>query len=294
MNNYSIWMLEYARAEEQPVSSFFDGKHNQGTMRAPFTFIVIKGASQVSMVDVGNDYVGHSKYLADISGCSKWQPIEKILRKIDVIPEDVKTVFITHAHFDHVGENLTKFKNAHFYIQKQEYEKWLWALNLSDAFSWVKNPVDPRDIQDLGQLILEGKATLVDGAMKNVLPGIDLVPALDTHSFGCQYVIINDEKGIPAYACVGDNIYSYKNIVDETGNIKYTPIGFVMCNKVNTLLSLDMLMKLMGNDVRKLLISHEGETWHLFPSWKGEDDLHVAEINLASGEQSYLPSKKTM
>ena len=35
---------------------------------------------------------------------------------------DVTTVFITHAHFDHMG-GLDLFPNAMFYIQKREIDK---------------------------------------------------------------------------------------------------------------------------------------------------------------------------
>ncbi len=291
MNNYSIWTMEYAKAEKQPVSSFFDGKHNQGSMEAPFCFYVIKGAGQISMVDIGYDYSGYCKYLADISGCSMWQPVDKVLAKVEVHPDDVKTIFITHAHFDHVGGNLTKFKNAHFYMQRQEYEKWLWALSLPDRFSWIKGAVNPQDIQEISQLLKTDKMTLVDGALNNVLPGIDLIPALNTHSFGCQYIVVRDEKGIPSFAFVGDNIYSYRNVIDENGNNKYIPIGYVLGDKVNTLLSIDELFTLLGKDLKKLVITHEAETWNLFPSWKSIDGLHVAEINIAPGEKSFMPGK---
>jgi glyoxylase-like metal-dependent hydrolase (beta-lactamase superfamily II) len=280
--------MEYARAEKQPAGSFFDGRYNQGSLEAPFCFYVIKGADQVSMVDIGYDYTGRCKYLADISGCSNWQPVDKVLAKVDVKPDQVRNIFITHAHFDHIGENLTKFKNAHFYMQRLEYEKWVWALALPDKFAWVKNPVDPQDIEDIGNLIKTDKMTLVNGSLKNVLPGIDLVPALNTHSFGCQYIVINDENGVPSFAFVGDNVYAYRNLMDENGKNKYTPIGFVMGDKVNTLLSIDDLFTLMGRDPRKFLITHEAETWNQFPSQKGPDGLHFAEINLAAGEKSFM------
>lgn len=288
MNNYSIWMLEYAKAEKQPAGSFFDGKYNSGSLEAPFSFYVVKGANQTALIDIGYDYTGRCQYLADISGCSHWQPVEKVLAKVGVTLDEVNNVFITHAHFDHVGENLTKFKNAQFYMQRQEYEKWVWALSLPEEFAWVKNPVDSKDIEDIGKLIEKNKMTLVNGNQKNVLPGIDLIAALNTHSFGCQYILIHDENGAPAFAFVGDNLYSYRNIVDENNITKYTPIGFVMGDKVNTLLSIDELFNLVGKNPNKLLLTHEADLWKKFPSQKGPDGLHIAEINLAEGEKSFL------
>ena len=44
-------------------------------------------------------------------------------------PADVAHVFITHAHFDHMGDT-DEFPNATFYIQERELSKWVWAMAL--------------------------------------------------------------------------------------------------------------------------------------------------------------------
>ena len=288
MVEYSIWVMEYARVKEQPLSVVFNGMHNQGTWEVPFCFGVIKGNDTISLVDIGYDYSGYGRHIADISGCSMWQPIEKILQKINVDVNDVDNVFITHAHFDHIGGNIPKFKNAHFYIQKQEYEKWVWALTLPDYFSWILKAVDPNNIQELGNLLEAKRVTLVDGFIKNVIPLVDLIPALNTHSFGCQYIVINDYNDKAQWAFAGDNIYSYKNLVDDQGKTKYIPIGFCQCDTVNTILSIDKLFGMVGRDPKRLISSHEKDLWGKFPSWVGQDGLYTAEIYLAKNEKSLI------
>lgn len=47
-------------------------------------------------------------------------PIEA-LKKLDICPEDITDVIITHAHHDHI-ECVSSFKNAMIYIQRDEYE----------------------------------------------------------------------------------------------------------------------------------------------------------------------------
>ncbi len=290
MVNYSIWLMEYARAKEQPSGSFFDGQYNQGIIEAPFCFGVLKNKDITILVDIGYDYTGHCKYLADISGCSLWQPIAKVLNKINITPEEIDAVLITHAHFDHIGGNLEKFPNAHFYIQREEYEKWQWALSLPEAFAWVKRPVDPLDILKIGELHNKKRLTLVEGTTKNILPEIDLIAALDTHSFGCQYVVIKDDNDKASWVFVGDNIYSYKNVINSSNNEIYTPIGFCQCSKVKTLISIAEIFNLVEKEPARLLISHEKETWVNYPSWIGEDGLHVAEINHHIDTKSYFPT----
>ena len=45
----------------------------------------------------------------------------KALEKLNIKPEDITDVIITHSHHDHV-ECVSRFKNAVIYIQRDEYE----------------------------------------------------------------------------------------------------------------------------------------------------------------------------
>ena len=102
-------------------------------------------------------------------------------------PEDVSSIFITHAHFDHMGA-LDQYPNATFYIQERELTKWVWAMSLERRFRWLMLGIDPADIMKAVDLARQGRLVCVDGDRENVLPGIDLHAAFDTHTWGCQYV----------------------------------------------------------------------------------------------------------
>ena len=43
--------------------------------------------------------------------------------------------------------------------------------------------------------------------------------------------------------------------------------------------------------MENIIVGHETDNWDLYPSWKTEDGLHVAEITLASGEKSKVPTE---
>jgi glyoxylase-like metal-dependent hydrolase (beta-lactamase superfamily II) len=290
MADYSIWLLEYARVVEQPLGSVIAGKFNQGCVAIPFCYAVIKGEGHVAMVDVGYDDAGYGKQLADLSGCSLWQPPAEVLKAVDLRPGDVDTVFITHAHFDHVG-NVRGFPNARFFVQERELSRWMWALSLPERFTWIRNPVNPQNVYDLCQLTAQHRLTLVEGMMEDVLPGIGLLPAHDTHSFGCQYVMVNNQSGAGKgpWVFVGDNLMSYENVCGIEGDGIYRPTGLCHCDSVKLVLSIDELIERAGGNERRLILSHAEESWHVFPSWEGPHGLHIAEVCLAPGQSSFAP-----
>ena len=105
--------MEYAHVLQQPTSIFIYGAHNQGTRKMPYGYIVIKGAGVTAMIDVGYNHQAYGKELAQMWGVEGWQPPTAVLAEIGVSVEEVSRVFITHAHFDHMG-NLEPFPNATF------------------------------------------------------------------------------------------------------------------------------------------------------------------------------------
>ena len=145
MGKYSIWVLDYAAVNKFPQSVMLYGPQYVGIRNLPYAYVLIKGQGQVILVDTGYDHKEYGKYLADLYGVSNWHPASEVLAECGVTPADVTTVFITHAHFDHMG-GLDLFPNAKFYIQKREIDKWVWALTLGPEFRFLVGAADPADI----------------------------------------------------------------------------------------------------------------------------------------------------
>ena len=56
---------------------------------------------------------------------------------------------------------------------------------------------------------------VVDGDRDDVLPGIDLRLAADTHTFGSMYVTVRNDgarESQDAWVFAGDNVYTYDNL----------------------------------------------------------------------------------
>ena len=113
MKKLEIIPIEYGKSV-LPESMIFQG--GAGNIVRPIVFMIylVKTQNRLILADAGcvtmpgfdmSDYVG---------------PIEA-LKKLDICPEDITDVIITHAHHDHI-ECVSSFKNALIYIQSDEYE----------------------------------------------------------------------------------------------------------------------------------------------------------------------------
>jgi glyoxylase-like metal-dependent hydrolase (beta-lactamase superfamily II) len=130
-------------------------------------------------------------------------------------PEDITHLIITHGHFDQIGAT-DEFPNAQLFIQERELQRSIWAMALSRRMRWISEATDPGDILQVVDAARQGRLTMVKGAAENILPGIDLHPAYDSHTAGSQYIAINN--GGRKLIIAGDLVYQYENLVGWTPN----------------------------------------------------------------------------
>jgi N-acyl homoserine lactone hydrolase len=290
MANYSVWLLEYAHIPTQAMSVFLAGHHNEGFRLMPFSYLVLKGEGHVAMVDVGMDpgQDDYARELAQKDNVQDWQPPEKVLAKIGLMPADVDTVFLTHAHYDHMG-NLGAFPKAQFYIQKREYQDWMGALSLPERYKNVLMAINPQDLANAKKLVESGRMTLIDGAQENVLPGIHLRPAYDGHTYASQMVIIENQDPSGTWVYCGDLAYTRTNLTGIDGSGIYIPVGIAVGTHYNIMKSYDEMLEIVGKKLDYIIIGHESDSWELYPSWQTKDGLHVTEVNLGPGEVTRNP-----
>lgn len=285
MAEWSITMLEYARCDVQPRAKclYATGWGEFGYL--PFSYTLLEGEGHLALIDVGFDtrspFVDaclHEHAITDSS-----DP-RTVLGKIGVSPEDIDTILITHAHFDHMGA-LSWFPNAQVYVQRREIERWEYALTLPPEFASLVEALDPADILYARQLEQDGRLVLVDGVTLDVLPGVDLRPAFDTHTDGSQYVVIRNSSD--TWVAMGDNLYSYDSVETTPTRPHYIGIGYSVGSLWRSLETIDEMMGI-ASSVMTLAIGHEGRTYDRFPSRRTGDRLAVAEMRIAPGGRSRL------
>jgi N-acyl homoserine lactone hydrolase len=281
--------MEFAHVPEYHLSGLIYGAHNRGYRRLPYCYVVLKGQGQVAMVDVGYNHKEYGEVLANLYGARDWHPPREVLSECGIAPEDVSTIFITHAHFDHMG-NLEDFPNATFYIQERELSKWVWATSLERRFRWLTLGIDPSDILRAVDLARAGRLVCVNGDREDTLPGIDLRAAFDTHTWASMYVTVRNDADANSgnvWVFAGDLIYTCENLRGEdTGDPHYVPVGLATGSQVNLIMTAEEMMKAAQGDPNRVIAVHEDRLGSMFPSRAISTGLKITELALADGEPS--------
>jgi glyoxylase-like metal-dependent hydrolase (beta-lactamase superfamily II) len=211
-----------------------------------------------------------------------------VLARIGMSPADVEHIFIGHAHFDHMGD-LMAWPNARVYVQEREITSYMNALQVPRQLSWITGAIDPADIMAATQLAVQGRLTLVQGEMIEVLPGISIHPAHDTHTFGTQYISIRTSSG--TWCCAGDAMYWYANVegAPQYGAPAgaFVPLGYGQGNQVTQLEIMTEMLARVGGDASRIIPGHDPAIFQRFPS-RPFGANSVAELHLAPGESSRL------
>ncbi|MDP2741305.1 MAG: MBL fold metallo-hydrolase [bacterium] len=195
-------------------------------------FYVLKYKEKIILIDTG---IG-DKSRADYFKINYKDPVV-ILKEINIKPEMVSDVIITHSHFDHIG-NLDKFTNAKIYIQKDELKE-------------LKGDSNNKKIADF----LNDNRNIIEFDKNYLLYNFLEIEKIGGHTIGSSvvsfkynnknYVLTGDECYL-IDNCLGKPIGTYyniaqnKNFIEKIINIKnkiiltfHDPLIFSRYQKIN-------------------------------------------------------------
>jgi N-acyl homoserine lactone hydrolase len=285
VTSYSIWALEFAYLPTYPDQLLVYGKAD-GARALSFYYFVVKDAERTILVDAGFSDNQFCSASMSAYGMERFQPPSEILPRIGVTPEQVDAILISHHHWDHIS-GLSYFPRAEVYIQRREVHNWHDKFGAPPRLGWLGMGLDPHTEKDLQALEEAGRLRLVDGPA-DPFPGIGLRAAFDTHTAGSQYVIVetDDDKG--DWVFTGDTAYLYDNIGGVDGTDPHVPIGWAQGSQECCVRSTDEMLTAAGDDITRVLPSHEERLWTRYPSTTFPDGNRVAEIALAPGVASRI------
>jgi len=283
--DFSIWSFCFAKG--QVPREFIEGVpvgSGQGLLQIPMVYSVIAAASgkDVCIVDTG---FASGKSMTGRSFADFETP-DTVLAKVELQPKDVKTILLTHLHFDHVG-NIDAFPDATILLQRYEYERWKHALKTvadqpPDKRNWILSSMNLDDIVRFDRAIAAGRVKFIEGSHQ-VRPGLTLHLAADTHTFGSQWVEVATPDG--PHVVASDTIVSYANLE------RMWPPGYHQGNSWNLLETYQHIKALVGEtQLTRIVPGHDMELFRRLPTWVAGSNP-VAEIHLAAGQKSFIAAR---
>ena len=273
---WTVHVVEYARASQQPMASLVFGTFKEPPLDTPFAFVLAQGAGRTVLIDCGFMREGNGVAFAEKFGVPTWVSPVRMLHEIGVAPDDVTDIVLSHAHFDHAG-SIEQFPKAHIYLQKSEMLSWVEAFALPPRFSFLTDVVDPDDIRTAMEASFEHRLTLVDGDRDNLLPGLH-VRLAKGHTLGQQFITLDTANG--RYAVAGDCIYSARNLSGEGcgHQHRYIPLGAGIGSVWDMLMSFDKLEQSVGGDRSRIVILHDATRWSAYERVRELEGMGIYRI----------------
>ncbi|MFI0842920.1 N-acyl homoserine lactonase family protein [Mesorhizobium sp. IMUNJ 23232] len=270
--HWDVYVLEYARSKDQPWVDLISGMYQDGVMDLPFSFILARQGDRNVLVDTGFMQDDHS--FSQKFGIPYWISPLRMLGELGIEPGGITDIFVTHAHFDHMG-SIGEFPNAQIYIQKSELLSWYEAIALPKRFSHLTAIIDPDNLRSALDASIEHRVTLVDGDKDNVLPGIH-VRLGSGHTIGQQFVVIETEAGRRTIS--GDCVYSRRQFTGHNHDGVYVPLNNAVGSVWEQLKTIDKMNDELGGDLSKLVILHDIEGWKGHPVVGEVEGFRIVKI----------------
>jgi glyoxylase-like metal-dependent hydrolase (beta-lactamase superfamily II) len=268
---WELYVLEYARSRNQPVASLIQGAFDEGVMNVPFAFVLARNGKRNVLIDSGFMNKGGGAEMATKFDIPWWISPVRLLGELGVLAEQVTDIFISHAHFDHMG-GIGEFANAMIYMQKREYLSWLEAMALPPRFGFLTAAVSPDDLRSALDASVDHRLTLLEGDKDNVLPGIHARFG-EGHTLGQQFVVVESAKGRMVVS--GDCVYAARNITGNNNDGVYVPLAFGVGSIWEQLKTIDRINDEIAGDISRIIILHDADRWSKMPIIKEIDGFRI-------------------
>lgn len=228
---WSVYALKYAeRNARTRADSFVDDDHPAAAHGMDYFVWVLDNGVRRIVVDTGYDAE---------EGARRGRPVlrdpAQSLLALDLNPETVDTVIITHLHYDHAG-GLARYPKAQFHLQAVEMA---FATGPCMCDPDIQAPFTADHVCDMVRHVYSGRVIFHDGDAE-VAPGVT-VHRVGGHSRGLQVVRVMTAGGPVCLA--SDAAHYYENFEQQ----KLFPI---VVDRANMMMGFKRIVELAGDPAR--------------------------------------------
>lgn len=196
---YEVYALRFASMQRRTSENFIFRDEHDGVVDMDFFVWLIRDKETTMLVDTGFGERGAANRNRPLEHC----PIAA-LRHLDVNPDDIRNVVLTHLHWDHAG-NLDKLPNATFHIQDAEAA---YATGRCMCEPVLRRAFAVDDVCDFVRRVYEDRVCFHNGDT-TLAPGIELIH-VGGHTKGLQAVRVHTARGWVVLA--SDAAHYYANV----------------------------------------------------------------------------------
>lgn len=204
---YKVYALHYGTTDSYPMPFLMYLGNPAQNVPMDWSVWVIKGDDRVILLDTGCN-----EKMAKQWNLKGWVRSDKALKKLNIKPEEITDIIISHMHWDHVNNcNIDYFPNAKIWMQRSELE---FAAGEAGQNPQAGIGIQKEDVLRMVKYNWEGHVKLLDGTTE-IYPGVTCHLFPRTHTFGSHVVSVNTASGNVVLA--QDIVYRFENIEKMTG-----------------------------------------------------------------------------
>lgn len=194
---HEIYAIKYAHHERRASENFLGGDPHDAPMPLDYFVWAIKGPDKTWIVDTGFDAaMGRQRSRTHIRCPSEG------LKALDIDPDKVEDVIITHLHYDHCGSHQL-FERARFHVQDKEM---FYATGRCMGHPPLRHAFDVEDVVKMVRRLYDGRVAFHDGD-EEIAPGIS-VHHVGGHTMGLQMVRVWTKRGWVVLASDAAHLYA--------------------------------------------------------------------------------------
>lgn len=244
---WSVYALKYAeRNSRTRADSFIDDDHPAAPHGMDYFVWVLDNGHRRIVVDTGYDAA---------EGARRDRPILRdpaaALRVLDLDPETVAEVVITHLHYDHAG-GLDRYPKAVFHLQETEMH---FATGPCMCDPDLRAPFTAEHVCEMVRHVYSGRVVFHRGDAE-IAPGVT-IHRIGGHSKGLQVVRVMTETGPLCLA--SDAAHYFENFEAR----KLFPI---VADRAEMLAGFDRIVEL-GGSADRVIPGHDPLVRDRFPSF---------------------------
>ena len=200
---FDVFAIRYAHlGGRHPGENFIFADPHESASDLDYFIWVVRRGDVCFVVDTGFAQPAADRRRREFLRCPA-----QALRLLDINPDKVSDVIITHLHYDHAG-NLDKFPTARFHLQDREMA---YATGRCMCHPTLRYAFDLDDTLHMVRCVYDGRAEFHDGDTE-IMPGLTL-HRVGGHTAGLQIVRVWTRRGWLVLA--SDAAHLYGNVNDE-------------------------------------------------------------------------------